>query len=200
MPKTQRTDSCGTEGEDSVSSVSFALMTKDYASRRIQGFRLCTSSLKNNQGFQDITQFMAPSGSLMWGSKALLGPNYQSRTSPSALGKVLDPDHKIWALGDSNGPHRPQTADCVLWPMECRDKKHPGPIGPKNWPRTRTSRRAIEMAKTQKNPYDPEGAQRPFLRPYLQGQCGQDPSLELWKKIMIIMKGKRGPKINLANS
>ncbi|MBW0554698.1 hypothetical protein O181_094413 [Austropuccinia psidii MF-1] len=134
MPKPQRTDSCGTEGEYSVSSVSFELMTKDYAFRRTQGFRLCTSSLKKNQGCWDITQFMAPSGSSMWGSKALLGPNYQSRTSPSAPGKVLDPDHvgenwqkaTFWSLGPPGSPANlgpgglqwpPQTTDYGLRTM-----------------------------------------------------------------------------------
>ncbi|MBW0538124.1 hypothetical protein O181_077839 [Austropuccinia psidii MF-1] len=86
MPEPQRTDIGGTEREDSVSSVSLELMTKDYARRRIQGVRLCTSSVKNHQVCGAITQFMDPSSSSMWGSKALLGPNHQSRTSPSNMG------------------------------------------------------------------------------------------------------------------
>ncbi|MBW0584481.1 hypothetical protein O181_124196 [Austropuccinia psidii MF-1] len=48
MLKPERTDGGSREGEDSVSSVSLEIITRDYGSRRSQAIRLCTSSLKKS--------------------------------------------------------------------------------------------------------------------------------------------------------
>ncbi|MBW0472088.1 hypothetical protein O181_011803 [Austropuccinia psidii MF-1] len=128
MPEPQRTESGGTEGEDSVSSVSFELITRDYGRRKIQSIRLCTSILKKS--------------SRVWGHNSLygllkvlnVGPQSTNQDLPFSSGEVtfldgpgplsmgpghigkncnMDPlkPHQILgqgiilSLGDSNSPH-----------------------------------------------------------------------------------------------
>ncbi|MBW0486992.1 hypothetical protein O181_026707 [Austropuccinia psidii MF-1] len=169
MPEPQRTDIGGTEGEDSVSSVSLELVTKGYASRRIQGVRLCTSSLKNHQVCGAITQLMAPQCPQCGAPR----PDSSIQDLPFKYGVV----HLIDCPGPlSMGPGH-------IAPTDHRDKKITlAPNGPKMGLDPKISRMVIDMARTQKHPYDPEWAQRPFLRPYLQGKWGKDPSLELWEE------------------
>ncbi|MBW0462855.1 hypothetical protein O181_002570 [Austropuccinia psidii MF-1] len=100
MPEAEITDNGSREGKDSVISVSLELLTRDYGRRRIQAVRLCTSRLKKSSMMWGHNSFKASSRSSMWGSKALLGPNQQSRTSPSALGKsslLIVLGHPHWA-------------------------------------------------------------------------------------------------------
>ncbi|MBW0476346.1 hypothetical protein O181_016061 [Austropuccinia psidii MF-1] len=91
MPDLQSTDGGCAEGEDSVSSVSLELMSKDGAGRRIQGIRIMQS--KPEKLINEILMVLDP----------LNGPRLWSHGPPGTptYGASL-------ALGDSNNPHRPQ--------------------------------------------------------------------------------------------
>ncbi|MBW0473746.1 hypothetical protein O181_013461 [Austropuccinia psidii MF-1] len=58
MPEPQRTDGGRTEGEESVSSFSLELMTRDYGSRIIKAIRLCTSRVWGHNSFYGLLKVL----------------------------------------------------------------------------------------------------------------------------------------------
>ncbi|MBW0543531.1 hypothetical protein O181_083246 [Austropuccinia psidii MF-1] len=98
----QRTDGVSTEGEDSVSSVPNV------------GFH---GPLGPKSSVQDLP-FNSGGGHLLDGPGPLsIGPGNVGGNRPKAtIFGPLDPlePQKIWAQEDSNSPHGPQTADCIL--------------------------------------------------------------------------------------
>ncbi|MBW0499860.1 hypothetical protein O181_039575 [Austropuccinia psidii MF-1] len=81
IPDPQIIEGGGTEGEYSVSSVSLELISKIMEEKwSIQSVMHIRP--EGHQGSGDITSFMAPSRSSIWGSKTVLGPNQKPQTSP----------------------------------------------------------------------------------------------------------------------
>ncbi|MBW0531705.1 hypothetical protein O181_071420 [Austropuccinia psidii MF-1] len=92
MPKTQSTEGGSTEREDSVSSVSLELMTKDLCKQKNSRHQNnALQALKNSSKKWGHNLMMGPSESSKIRIQGLLGLKSLPKTSPSPLGgQVLD--------------------------------------------------------------------------------------------------------------